>query len=81
MNIMNEVFSVDNGGYAGKIESIQCDHAQCQVVGVGTDGVTEIRLYNENGQMGYVPWAEVYKGDFLWQRIDLAGMRIIYQEP
>jgi hypothetical protein len=79
-NIMQDVYAADHVGSEVLLESIQCDHAQCTVAKVGQDGVTKIVLYNENGQMCYVPWAAIYKGDFLWQRVDLAGMRIIYSE-
>ncbi len=47
---------------------------------VGEGGVTRIVAYGENGVMGLMPWAAVYKGEFLWKRVDLAGMMVIYKE-
>ena len=37
---------------------------------VGSFGVTKIEAYREAGQGGYVPWFAVWKGDFLYQRVN-----------
>ena len=47
---------------------------------VGEGGITRIEVYPEPGEMGCVNYAAVYKGDFLWQRVDLKGWRVIYQD-
>ena len=46
----------------------------------GTSGITKIEVYQETGQMAYVPWAKIWKGDFLLARVDLAGWIVIYKE-
>lgn len=38
------------------------------VVGDKT-GVTDIIAYDENGEMSYIPWIAIYKGDFLFVRV------------
>ncbi len=48
---------------------------------VGFDGTTRIIPYTENGQGAAVPWLAVYKGDFLWKRLNVANMaEIVYAE-
>ena len=47
---------------------------------VGKDDVTRIVAYPEYGQFSMVPWLAVYKGDFLWQRIDISGKEIGYSQ-
>lgn len=47
---------------------------------VGVDGVTKIIPYEEHGQMSWVTWFAIYKGDFLYQRIDGCGLLIVYKE-
>ncbi len=41
---------------------------------VGTNGVTRIEAYLESGQMAYVTWLQVWKGDVLAMRINCAHM-------
>lgn len=49
---------------------------------VGYKGVTAIKPYLENGQMAGVPWLEVWKGDFLYCRLNAAHLlEIEYQKP
>ena len=48
---------------------------------VGGNGITKIEAYGENGEMAQVVWFAIYKGDFLWMRVN--GKRIdgvIYEE-
>lgn len=45
---------------------------------VGIFGITKIEIYAEPGQMGVVPWAAIWKGDWLSDRVDIAGWRIHY---
>ena len=59
---------------------IECIVQDFLSIRVGEGGVTRIVAYGEAGQMALVPWAAIYKGEFLWKRIDLAGMLIIYKE-
>jgi len=68
LNIIEEIyaFDADEDTEEKLIESIQCDLAQTQIAKVGDLGITKIVLYKESGQMSYVPWAAIYKGDFLW---------------
>lgn len=80
-SIINETWSNDNGGPKSEVVSIQNDSAGFTIATVGVKGVTSIELYRENGQIEYVPWAAIYKGDFLAERVDLAGLRIVYKEP
>ncbi len=49
-------------------------------ISIGEKGVTEITVYQEPGQMGYVNWFAIYKGDFLWQRIDASDYTVEYFE-
>jgi hypothetical protein len=49
------------------------------MITVGENGVTKIIPYHEYGQMAYVTWFAIYKGDFLWTRIDSAGLGIEYK--
>ena len=77
---MQEIYAKGEGESIPEIECVNCDTIAMTMCRVGTNGVTRIELYNENGQMSYVPWIAVYKGDFLWQRFDAAGMRIYYKE-
>ena len=46
---------------------------------VGSNGVTKIVPYHENGQMAAVPWFAVYCGDEIWRRYDAAGMWVEYR--
>ena len=50
------------------------------VIGVGLNGITKISPYEENGQMACVTWLAIYKGEFLWQRVDSVGLSIQYKE-
>ena len=59
---------------------IECIAQDILSIRVGEGGVTRIVAYGEAGQYALVPWAAIYKGDFLWKRIDLTGMLVIYKE-
>lgn len=50
-------------------------------VRVGEDKITKIVPYAEYGPMGYVTWFAIYKGSFLWQRVDSIGLQVIYKGP
>ncbi len=45
---------------------------------VGKGGVTAIVAYGETGQMAYVPWFAVYKGEHLMMRIDASHVLVYY---
>ncbi len=45
---------------------------------VGYGGVTFIEAYEELGQMSPVTWFKVWKGDFLYQRLNGAHMTEVY---
>jgi len=79
-SMVDEVFAIDNGAEVPEILYVSCDMIQQDIYIVGIDGVTKIDLYHENGQMGYVPWLAIYKGDFLYARMDASHMRIVYKE-
>ena len=59
---------------------IECITQDILSIRVGEGGVTKIITYPEAGQGGYVPWAAIFKGEFLWKRVDLAGFMVIYKE-
>lgn len=78
-SIQDEVFFNSNSFEEGEKNIVECVcDGNGALVKCGVNGVTRIELYNENGQMSYVPWAAVYKGDFLFMRIDLAGKSVKY---
>lgn len=50
------------------------------VMTVGSIGITKIQAYREYGQLGFVAWFAVFKGDVVWQRINgafLAGVKYV----
>jgi len=49
-------------------------------VQVGEEGVTKIIAYGEPALYNNVPWFAIYKGNFLAQRVDAAGMVVAYKE-
>jgi hypothetical protein len=79
-NIIDDIYAEENGCETREIESVVNDNSKINYAIVGLNGVTKILAYKENGQMSWVPWAAIYKGDFLCQRVDLAGTRVIYKE-
>jgi hypothetical protein len=81
-SIIDETYRAEGASPAFEIElsMIHCDRSQITVAQVGRNGVTRIILYKECGQTSWVPWAAIYRGDFLAERVDLAGMRICYKE-
>lgn len=46
---------------------------------VGDFGVTKITAYDENGEMAYVPWLAIWKGDAVVVRCPARDMTISYQ--
>lgn len=48
---------------------------------VGMSGVTQIKAVEEPGQMAMVPWLLVYKGDFLYQRLNAAHLLTVEYAP
>ncbi len=48
---------------------------------VGQRGVTRIQPVEEPGQMAMVAWLLVYKGDFLYRRLNVAHLLIIEYAP
>ena len=59
---------------------IECITQDILSIRVGEGGVTKIVVYKEAGQCATVPWAAIYKGEFLWKRVDLVGFMVIYKE-
>jgi hypothetical protein len=49
-------------------------------IAVGQDGITEIIVYQEPGQIEMVNWFAIYKGNFLFQRADANEYTIEYME-
>lgn len=48
---------------------------------VGQYGVTKITAVDETGEMAYVPWFEVWRGDALYVRVNSAFVgEVYYQE-
>ena len=47
---------------------------------VGRNGITKIEIYQEPGQMGYVNYAALFRGDSIYARIDLSGWGVVYEE-
>lgn len=37
---------------------------------VGQDNVTRIAVYQEKGEMSYVPWFAIYSGDVITERVN-----------
>ena len=48
------------------------------ILTVGKYGVTSIVAYNETGQSGYVHYYAVYKGDWLYARMNGADIERVY---
>lgn len=48
--------------------------------GISFAGVTKIIPYKEPGQMGYVAWFEVWKGDKLYARVNSLHIEAVYYE-
>ncbi len=47
---------------------------------VGDLEITSIVVYQEYGHMAMINYAAIYKGDFLWMRIDLSGWGVSYEQ-
>lgn len=47
---------------------------------VGRDGITRISVVDETGEMAYVPWFEVWKGDALYCRTNAAYVSEVYYQ-
>lgn len=48
---------------------------------VGRYGVTRISAVDETGEMAYVPWFEVWKGDALYARVNSKYVsEVLYEE-
>lgn len=57
-----------------------CNHQNhTDVAWVGTDGITEIVAYEENGEMAPVPWFAIKVGDEIVARCAAAGLSVIYR--
>lgn len=59
------------------VRSIVLDGERHQV---GEHGVTRISPFDETGEMAYVPWFEVWKGDRLYCRTNAAFIAEVYYE-
>ena len=44
---------------------------------VGILGVTAIEPYYENGEMAGVVWFNIWKGEFLWQKINSKHVAVV----
>lgn len=62
------------------IQSVQLDTAQVEMWSVGSNGVTKIVCYQENGIHGYYPFLAIYKGDIVTERAPALDYRIVYKE-
>jgi hypothetical protein len=47
---------------------------------VGHGGVTKIEAYGEPSHYCARPFIAVWKGEFLWKRLDAAGVEVEYSE-
>lgn len=47
---------------------------------VGKDGVTNISVVDETGEMAYVPWFEVWRSDKLYVRVNAAYVHEVYYQ-
>ena len=54
------------------IQGLFFDDAQGTQLVVGSDGVTKIEVYGENGEMALVPWFSVYRGEVISVRVNAA---------
>jgi hypothetical protein len=59
------------------IKSISSDEGR-YTLKIGQDGITKIEVYEEMGQMTYIPWIAIWKGDVLSIRMDVQGKSIEY---
>lgn len=48
---------------------------------IGHDGITEIVIYYEGGEMGPINYAAIYKGNSIFARVDLKGWAVQYAVP
>jgi len=55
---------------ARPIKSLHWHDAEGSCVVVGSNGVTAIRHYYENGQLAGVPWFAIYFGDEIGSRVN-----------
>lgn len=47
---------------------------------VGQSGITRISAVDETGEMSYVPWFEVWKGEALYARVNASYVCEVYYE-
>ena len=45
---------------------------------VGQDGITKIVAYDEHGEMDWVPWFAIFKGDEIYERIPAKAWGVTY---
>jgi hypothetical protein len=43
--------------------------------------ITEIRAYDEPGQMGWVPYYAIYRGEHLYARVPAHLVMVVYADP
>ena len=57
-------------------------NGDCQsAMTVGRWGITRISVVDETGEMAYVPWFEIWKGDALYSRVNSRYVsEVLYQE-
>lgn len=63
-----------------EISMINDDMGGRNVAVVGQRGVTRIVCYGEPSHYSARPYFAIYKGDFLSERIDAAGLTVYYAE-
>lgn len=61
-----------------KIRAVHNDEAQISW-SVGSDGVTKIVAYYEKGQMAWVPYIAIHKGNEITERMSAHHLRIQYE--
>ena len=59
------------------IQSVSCDISK-YTWRIGKDAVTKIEVYEETGQMSYVPWIAIWKNNEVVLRMDAQGKSVGY---
>jgi len=67
-------------GMAEDTRTIECLFREDFMFRVGDEGITSIVVYQETGEISFINYAAIYKGEFLWRRTDLRSWTIQYKE-
>jgi hypothetical protein len=62
------------------VKSLALDLAQTNHT-VGKDGVTAIEPYDEPGDMAYVAWFNVWRGQTLYAKVNSRFVSAVFYEP